>query len=54
VLLNDDTPFNKADPQEALLTERANRNWATEWRHYFITPAEDDSNQYISDWVALT
>ena len=48
------TPFDSVAPTEPVLTEKANRNSASEWRHYFMTPDVSDENQYISDWVALT
>ena len=35
------------------MTEQAKRSWSTEWRHYFITPDEDSSSQYISEWISL-
>ena len=52
--MDETTPFNAASPVEPVLTEKANRSSASEWRHYFMTPDASDSSQYISDWVALT
>ena len=52
LFMNTDTPFDKAAPADAPLTEIAARWWAAEFRHYFVTPPED-SHQYISDWVDL-
>jgi len=42
--LDQATPFNKASPVEPTLTEIASRHYATEWRHYFITPEVDSSS----------
>ena len=49
------TPYDAASPTEPTLTNKAQRHWSTEWRHYFIPPdGVDTVNQYISDWVSLT
>jgi len=48
------TPFDATNPVEPSLTQKANRDSPTEWRHYFMTPDAADASQYISDWVALT
>lgn len=41
LFMNTDTPFDKAAPADAPLTEIAARWWAAEFRHYFVTPPED-------------
>ena len=39
------TPFDASAPVEPTMTEKAVRNSASEWRHYFVTPEADDTNQ---------
>ena len=42
--MDETTPFNAASPVEPVLTEKANRDSASEWRHYFVTPDVSDAS----------
>ena len=54
LFLDETTPFDAAAPVEPVMSEKANRSTASEWRHYFMSAEASDSSQHISDWIALT
>lgn len=53
MFLDGTNKFDKSTPVEPTKEQIAIRHWATGWRNYLLTPAEDSSNQYQSEWIAM-
>jgi hypothetical protein len=51
--LDQTNKFVKDAPVEPSREQIAIRHWATGWRNYLLTPGEEDSNQYQSDWIPM-
>ena len=53
LLIDTTNKYDKDAPVEPSREQIAIRHWATSWRNYLITPEEEASNQYQSEWIAM-